>query len=69
MALALLPLVIPMIPDLVRDIRDLVALMRADSLSPEQREEQLDALAARLDARLLEVESYQFRTPPPISGT
>ena len=63
MAMALLPLVIPMIPELVKDVRDLVAAFQNPDLTPEQRKAQLDDLAARLDARVAEVEAYQFRTP------
>lgn len=59
---AFLPL-IQMLPSLVKEIQDFVSIMRTPELTEAERKARLDALAARLDARVAEIEAMQLPAP------
>ena len=63
---AVIPLLIPlvtMIPSLVASIKEIVDIVRAKDLTPEERAAKLDELSARLDARVKEIEAMELPAP------
>ncbi|HJQ66354.1 MAG TPA: hypothetical protein VJ816_08255 [Gemmatimonadales bacterium] len=57
--LAFAPL-IAMLPELIIDMQEMVAIMRSPDLSPEERESRLNALADRMDRRVVEIADMQL---------
>lgn len=63
MAIGAAALLIPMIPGVIQIVRELVDIVRADELTPEERTAKLDAIAARLDARVAEIAALELPEP------
>jgi hypothetical protein len=62
MAAAIIPFIplIAMIPGLIKNIQEMIAVMRTPDLTQEERMARLDALSARLDARVAEIDAMQL---------
>jgi hypothetical protein len=62
MAAAIVPFIplILMIPDLIKDVQEMIAIARTPELSPEEREARLNAIDARLTQRLGEIAAMQL---------
>ena len=56
---AFMPL-IAMLPGLVKDIQEMIAVLRTPELSADERKFRLDALSERLDQRVREIDAMQL---------
>lgn len=59
-ALAQFMPLLPMIPGLVSEVREIISILHTPALTEEERNARLDALMARLDQRVAEIEAMEL---------
>jgi hypothetical protein len=55
---ALIPLLVEL-PGLIKDVQEIIAIMRTPELPAAERESRLDAISARLDQRVAAIEAMR----------
>lgn len=63
MLIGLAPIVIPMIPELIKDMQMLIATMESGTMTPEQKAAAIADIKVRLADKQAQIEAYQFRNP------
>lgn len=59
--LGLLPIVIPMIPELIEDMQMLIRVFESKTMTPEQKATETAAIKVRLADKQARIEAYRFK--------